>query len=422
MMRFWIWWYKRREGDASQTVALRPRVRELLHLLFFGIYRLIEPRFVLFVSFGAFSAAIIAIWNIPVFHRIWSEGFWDVTNGEGVRDLVLAATTLVGGLIGLAGYLLLAVRTSAIQRQTELQREEQITDRFTKAVEQLGSEKRAVRLGAIYALERIAKDSERDFTTIMETLAAFVREQAPWPSAEMLSGDAENFEEADQSADNTRVVPAIDVSAAVAVLSRAIPANHPLRTGSDTAGRVDLRRVDLRRLDMPNALLKGFRFDNSNLAGAHLPRANLVDASLSRVVLSDAYCACSDLRGASLFNLSADSCDFRQTNLASAVAPLADFSNATLTGADFQRARLSGASFSGALMLKAKFCSAYLSGVDFSDAYLSQVDFCDAQITSADFSRVQGLVQDSLVTAIAEEDHGPKNLPDGIFPPRIDEE
>ena len=33
----------------------------------------------------------------------------------------------------------------------------------------------------IYALERISRDSRRDYWTIMETLTAYVRERAPWP-------------------------------------------------------------------------------------------------------------------------------------------------------------------------------------------------------------------------------------------------
>jgi hypothetical protein len=55
----------------------------------------------------------------------------------------------------------------------EIAREGQITDRFTKAIAQLGEqgpEKLAVRLGGIYALERIARDSERDHWPMMEVL------------------------------------------------------------------------------------------------------------------------------------------------------------------------------------------------------------------------------------------------------------
>jgi len=62
------------------------------------------------------------------------------------------------------------------QEQFTLTRQGQITDRYTKAIEQLGSDKLDVRLGGIYALERIAKDSERDHPTVVEVLGAFVRE------------------------------------------------------------------------------------------------------------------------------------------------------------------------------------------------------------------------------------------------------
>jgi hypothetical protein len=40
-----------------------------------------------------------------------------------------------------------------------------------------------VRLGTIYALERIAEDSERDHIPIMETLCAYIRQNAPASNA-----------------------------------------------------------------------------------------------------------------------------------------------------------------------------------------------------------------------------------------------
>ena len=52
-------------------------------------------------------------------------------------------------------------------------------DRYTKAVEQLGSDKIEVRLGGIYALERLMRDSSTDQPTIVEVLAAYIRQHAP---------------------------------------------------------------------------------------------------------------------------------------------------------------------------------------------------------------------------------------------------
>lgn len=51
----------------------------------------------------------------------------------------------------------------------------QITERFTQAAQLLGGGL-DVRLGGIYALERIAKDSTSDAQTVIDVLSAFVRE------------------------------------------------------------------------------------------------------------------------------------------------------------------------------------------------------------------------------------------------------
>lgn len=50
-------------------------------------------------------------------------------------------------------------------RSFTLSREGQVTDRYTKAITQLGSKKLDVRIGGIYPLERIARDSARDHPT-----------------------------------------------------------------------------------------------------------------------------------------------------------------------------------------------------------------------------------------------------------------
>src|SRR5215203_1214970 len=78
-------------------------------------------------------------------------------------------------------------RTQESTRETlRITEQGQITERFTRAIDQLGAmddkgkPKLEIRLGGIYALERIARDSpERDYSTVMEVLMAYVRENAP---------------------------------------------------------------------------------------------------------------------------------------------------------------------------------------------------------------------------------------------------
>ncbi|MEV4661982.1 hypothetical protein AB0J85_08515 [Micromonospora echinofusca] len=75
--------------------------------------------------------------------------------------------------------------SEANREQHRLTAQGQITDRFTKAVEQLGqpgAEKVDDRLGAIYALARIMRDSAVDQPAVVDILAAFIRVHAPAPT------------------------------------------------------------------------------------------------------------------------------------------------------------------------------------------------------------------------------------------------
>src|SRR6516165_2326495 len=115
-------------------------------------------------------------------------------------------STVAGALIGASAAVIVAVAgfvtnvintrattevsrraVEAAQRTVELTEQGQVTDRYSKAIEQLGSDKGLdVRIGGIYALERIAHDSPRDYPTIMDVLATFIRDHSPeqWPPVE----------------------------------------------------------------------------------------------------------------------------------------------------------------------------------------------------------------------------------------------
>jgi len=124
------------------------------------------------VGLAVAAAIILAVWKLP------SLLYGDVSKASDDARLQAASsfrTAIVAGLAGLAalGSLALASRTYRLTQQGQL------TDRYTKAIEQLGSDKPDVRLGGIYALERIAKDSAYDRATIAEVLTAFIRGRAP---------------------------------------------------------------------------------------------------------------------------------------------------------------------------------------------------------------------------------------------------
>jgi pentapeptide repeat protein len=205
-----------------------------------------------------------------------------------VRTTLLQA---VGGAVVLTG-------AWVAWRQLHLSREGQITERFTRAIDQLGNTQVGIRLGGIYALERIAKDSTADQATIAEILAAYVRGHAPWSPR-----DDPPPEEASRDYIPPLQQRAPDVQAALTVLGR-MP-----RPRSATDDRLDLRQTDLRGAD-----LSRLHFEGTNFFGAHL---------------EDAAFGGAHLEGADL--------------------DLADLTNATMNGAHLERARLLAARLEGVL-------------------------------------------------------------------------
>jgi hypothetical protein len=112
-----------------------------------------------------------------LFLFIWKVPKWQVANIPDEKDRLatesgfrqtlvqlIGGAALLGGLYFTAQTLRTSQETLRVNQKTlETTQQGQITERFTKAIEQLGDKERLmVRLGGIYALERIAKDSEHD--------------------------------------------------------------------------------------------------------------------------------------------------------------------------------------------------------------------------------------------------------------------
>jgi hypothetical protein len=131
-----------------------------------------------------------------------------------------------------------------------------------RAIEQLGNSKLEIRLGGIYALEQIARDSEKDHWPIMEVLTAYIRENA-------------------QRKEKTNLVAplATDIQAILTVIRRREWSYEKM------GQNLDLHRTDLH---------------GANLMDAHLEDADLTDADLTDAVLGDAHLECAVLTNAVL--------------------------------------------------------------------------------------------------------------------------
>ena len=235
-------------------------------------------------------------------------------------------------------------------RNFTLSREGQVTDRYTKAIEQLGSEELDVRIGGIYALERVARDSARDHPTVMEVLAAFVREHSreQWPPPADEPG-------ADAPERTTRP----DVQAAITVIGRRNP-------------RHDRQPVNLVGANLTDAVLTGAELSGADLTGAILPGANL-----SRAILPGAEISGAILTGA----------EISYADLSGTISFHPDLTDAHLIGANLTRAYLTGANFSGAILIHADLSGAILLDVVLSRAELSDAVLTGANLIGADLTR-----------------------------------
>ena len=230
----------------------------------------------------------------------------------------------------------------ATREEQELHRQSQITERFSRAIDQLGTGKLDIQLGGIYALERIANDSEPDRNTIAEVLSAYIRTHSPWPPNQPGQPDAGEVID-DVPSLRTR---APDVQAAITVLSR----RSITPEGSQ---RLDLRRVDLRRL-----LFDKLRLERADFGNAHIERASLPDAHLQEARFGDAHLQEANLANAHLEGALFIRTDLEGANLEGANLRAANLDVAKLTNANLKKAYLGDANLKRAKDLK----SAQLEG------------------------------------------------------------
>ena len=289
-------------------------------------------------------------------------------------------------------------------KHLELTKEGQITDLFTKAIELLGAAhddgkpKFELRLGGIYALERIARDSERDHWPIMEVLTAHVRGNAEWK----------------------RDVPAnplaTDIQAILTVLRRREWRREWGFYDNERIGQtLNLRGADLHGADLMHAHLETADFEGANLMDAHLigahlegaflvrthlERAKLYDAHLNGAFLSEAHLEGALLNGAHL-----------ERHARGDVTTLsgAHLEGTVLTDAHLESAALNSAHLNGAFLDGAHLESAYLSGANLKGAHLQ-----GAHLEYADLEYAKGLTQQQVNSA---KGNGYTKLPAGLLMP-----
>jgi hypothetical protein len=162
------------------------------------------------IALAAMAAILALIWPITDLIAAHDVGLITGTQRatalQSARGAVRTQLLTLGAGVFAAAALIFTARNFTLSRRAveltqktfELTEQGQVTDRYTKAIEQLGSSTIDVTIGGIYALERIVRDSPRDQPTIMEVLAACIREHSPeqWPP---ISNDESGAERPERS-------------------------------------------------------------------------------------------------------------------------------------------------------------------------------------------------------------------------------
>lgn len=329
------------------------------------------------------------------------------------RTLIAAVTAgaqVVAGILLLAGLYFTWRSSIAAERTLALATEGQVTERLTRATEQLGAEELGRRLGGIYGLERIARDSERDHWPVMEILSAYARERGR--AASTVDEDIHAI---------LKVIARRKVAHEVALPAEArIDLSGIVLTNIDLSGgnftRVRFAQASMRGAKLERAMLAGCDFDFADLEGASMNGADLTGASLNSAVLRSAW----------MYDVKADNALFEMADMRKAQSLKGSFKRASfrgaklsqtgfydsdLSGADLEGSESEGVSLVSTLLTHAKLESslqqADLRGADLRGAASVYASFRGATLKGAklqgvDLTHAQELTLDQLDEAVTD--------------------
>lgn len=283
----------------------------LIWLMLTGAERDHPPKLESWFKPMAVVLGVVWIWLLGA--TLW--GLWQVFNG-------VEGAPLAGGSLGL-GALIAAflgapfvIYGTYLRHKTQrLEQEGHMTDRITKAVEQLGTEKTIkepdgagktvertvpnieVRMGAILSLERIAQDSTmhdkgRDHVRVMEILCAYIRENTTTPD---LSADADH--------DGPFRVRT-DVQMAIDVVKRRDHTQQKIEEGAKY--RLNLKECDFRGADLSKGSFRGAVFSSCRFDFSLLNASDFSGAIFYKSILNYVWARKADFTGAQMHSIRID--------------------------------------------------------------------------------------------------------------------
>ena len=354
-------------------------------------------------SFFWFTLLAIVLLSVSVWLTWWrwnwlhTSASTTASNSETLRNVGL----LIGGLLAFVFAAWRAwvaerqanaaqMQAEITQNQAQTAQQSLLNERYQRGAEMMGSDVLSVRLGGIYALQRLAEEHPDEYhIQIMRLFCAFVRNPT----------GSETVPHRLYSEDEPGAFPVLRED--VQVVMTAI--------GSRSQTGLDLEKsMPNFKLELDGADLGGANLYHANLAGGNLSGVNLVHSGLRSSDLSQANLAGATLRRANMATANLSGANMLDTNLSYAIADFANLSDVHLDRADLSRANLEDADLSGAVI-----GAANLTGANLQDTNLSGAIFRMAERTTPSlplmvrdlFAR---LTQDQLDQAKADLDNPPK--------------
>jgi len=359
-------------------------------------------------------------WFNDALRDIYLKNF-DKERYNAFLDLNKSLFTIGGGVLASIGLMLAYIRSKASQKSadaatkaSEVASLTQLSESFSRALEQLASDKIEIRLGGIYTLDHIAEISEKYQPTVLEILCSFIREHCK--KSEVRS---------EQESQNI-VNPKTDIQSIITIIGEKkyyLDKNINLKNtnlidysffnlkfqkANFSGSLLDYAQfpyTNLKEAIFTTAHLQGAHFIEAHLQGAHFESAHLEEADLEKAHLEGAYLGRARLEGA----------HFEEAHLEEADLEYGLLQEAHLRGAHLERARLGGAHIEGARLEMACLEGAQLQKVHFERANLESANLEGANLERANLEDVYGIteIQLSKVYTLYEADLDPemeKNL------------
>ena len=361
-------------------------------------------------------------------YRYWE----DLPENAGhARNFILVVAALIGLPLAIWRSVVADRQSKTAQQQSETAQQQSETaqrgllnERYQKGAEMLSSEYLSVRLGGIYALERLAKERAEDYhIQIIKILCAFVRnpprdDDTPQEEPQKIREDVQAIMAAlGTRNEKQQEIEQQEINKRERNIGPLLIKTYVVLNGADLSG------VELRGADFSGAVLQDTGLSGAKLIGAKLSSARLDDADLSGAELHGANLSGAVFNDANLYGAVLHSADLSGTllngaNLSSAWLDNADLSDAWLAGADLYGASLKNVNLSDAVLYRANLSGVVLDGANLSGARFDGADLSIARLEGTNFEganlsgvvlkHAHGLTQTQLDEAVADPDNPPK--------------